>query len=79
MFRIPSFYKMEMTFEQAKATISFAGDLLKGMEDLSDHWDKYATGKLDHLYKDDDEFFEHWQYEVNAYNKVFSTFQPLFS
>ena len=48
------------------------------MEQLSDHWDQYATGKLDHLYEDDAHFFEHWESEVNAYNVVYATMQPLF-
>jgi len=78
MFRIPDFHKVEMTFEEAKKTISFNGDLLTGMEQLSDHWDQYATGKLDHLYEDDAHFFEHWESEVNAYNVVYATMQPLF-
>lgn len=78
MFRIPDFYKMpEMTFEAAKHV--FAGDLLKGMEQIQEHWDRYATGNADDMYEDDDDFFDTWQYEVNAYNVVYSTMKPLFS
>ena len=34
MFRIPSFYQMDMSFETAKSV--FAGDILKGMEQIQD-------------------------------------------
>ena len=78
MFRIPSFYEMpNMTFEEAKAV--FAGDLLKGMEQIQEHWDRYATGNAGDMYDDDDAFFDTWQYEVNAYNVVYSTMKPLFA
>ena len=78
MFRIPEYYQMpEMTFQQAQAT--FGGDLLKGMEQVSEHWDRYARGECDELYQDDDDFYETWVYEVNAYNTVYSTMKPLFS
>ena len=78
MFRIPDFYKMpEMTFEDAKHV--FAGDLLKGMEQIQEHWDRYATGNADDMYEDDNDFFDYWQYEVNAYNVVYSTMKPLFA
>lgn len=78
MFRIPSFYEMpKMTFEEAKAV--FAGDLLKGMEQIQEHWDRYATGNSGDMYEDDDAFFDCWQYEVNAYNVVYAKMQPLFA
>ncbi len=78
MFRIPSFYEMpKMTFEEAKAV--FAGDLLKGMEQIQEHWDRYASGNAGDMYEDDDEFFATWEYEVNAYNVVYSTMKPLFA
>lgn len=77
MFNIPSFYQMNMNFETAKSV--FAGDLLKGMEMIQEHWDRYARGEADDMYEDDDAFFDCWQYEVNAYNVVYSTMKPLFS
>ena len=79
MFRIPEFYQEDMTFEQAKRILSFAGDLLKGMEDLQAHWNEYASGQLDHLYTDDYDWFENWSTEANAYNTVYGTMKPLFS
>ncbi len=77
MFRIPNFYQMNMDFDTAKSV--FNGDLLKGMEMIQEHWDRYATGKSGDMYEDDDDFFDTWQYEVNAYNVVYSTMKPLFA
>lgn len=75
MFRIPSFYEETFTFEEAKNTMTAhgRGDLLEGMMAMDRRWEEHcASGE------DDDEFFEHYIYEVNAYNKVFETMKPLF-
>tara|TARA_B100001287_G_C22681120_1_gene530443 strand:- start:845 stop:1078 length:234 start_codon:yes stop_codon:yes gene_type:complete len=77
MFNIPTFYQQNMDFDTAKAV--FNGDLLKGMEMIQEHWDRYATGNSGDMYEDDDEFFATWEYEVNAYNVVYSTMKPLFA
>ena len=77
MFNIPTFYQQNMDFDTAKAV--FNGDLLKGMEMIQEHWDRYATGNSCDMYEDDDEFFATWEYEVNAYNVVYSTMKPLFA
>ena len=77
MFNIPTFYQQDMDFDTAKAV--FNGDLLKGMEMIQEHWDRYATGKSGDMYEDDDDFFATWEYEVNAYNVVYKTMQPLFA
>lgn len=75
MFRIPSFYEMpKMTFEEAKAV--FAGDMLKGMKQIDEQWERHCAG--DSMFDDDDDFFDTWQYEVNAYNVVYTTMKPLF-
>ena len=74
MFRIPSFHQMEMTFEDAQRV--FGNDLLKGMEMIAEHWDRHVAGES--MFDDDDEFFDCWTYEVNAYNVVYKTFGPLF-
>jgi len=77
MFRIPAFYQMpNMTFEQAQATLG--SDVLAGMERINKHWERYANGENDNMYEDDDAWFDTWQYEVNAYNVVYSTMKPLF-
>lgn len=80
MFNIPNFYEMpNMTFEEAKGIISINGDMLKGMEHINEHWDRYASGNAGDMYEDDDDFFDTWQYEVNAYNVVYAKMQPLFA
>ena len=80
MFRIPSANKMEMTFDQAKSLITNwgSGDLLRGMELVNTTWNDFATGKLDDSFADDIEFYDAYEYEMNAYNKVFETMAPLF-
>ena len=47
------------------------------MEHIQEHWDRYATGNAGDMYEDDDDFFDTWQYEVNAYNVVYSTMNCL--
>lgn len=83
MFRIPSFYQETVTFEQAKNTMtSFGrGDLLTGMEAMNRVWEEYCAseGSDNARFTDDEDFFEHYIYEVNAYNKVYETMQPLFA
>tara|TARA_B100000035_G_scaffold98432_1_gene83500 strand:+ start:590 stop:829 length:240 start_codon:yes stop_codon:yes gene_type:complete len=76
MFRIPEFYQMTMTFDEAKLT--FGGDLLAGMERIREAWDHYASGNADDMYEDDDAFYSVWEHEVNAYNTVYTTMKPLF-
>ena len=59
MFRIPTFNKMEMTFEEAINIIEIDGDLLKGMEHVSEHWDRYCADET--LYTDEvGDFFDTW-------------------
>jgi len=76
MFRIPSFYVEEVTFENACRTMKNLGngDMLEGMNKMHDAWEEHCKSDVD----DDDEFFDHWVYEVNAFNKVFSDMKPLF-
>ena len=76
MFRIPNFAKMEMTFEEAKGVLTTNNSLIEGMEHVDAMWEKHCSD--DTIYEDDDDFYEHWVYEVNAYNKVFETMKPLF-
>jgi len=75
MFRIPSFYQFDTTFENAKTTITNygRGDFLEGMEAMNRVWEEHcASGN------DDDDFYEWYEAEVNAYNKVFESMSPLF-
>ena len=78
MFRIPTNYKMEISFEDATKTLkNFSSNgLLESMELMNNIWDDYANGKL--LFEDDQEFFDAYEYETNAYNKVFENMKPLF-
>lgn len=89
MFRIPSFYEVEMTFEEATKCIGNRGngDLLAGMEGMNAIWEDYLAdqnafynGEQDEMmYGDDDDFFEHWGYECSAYNVVFENMSKLFA
>jgi hypothetical protein len=78
MFRIPSFYQFDTTFENAKTTITNygRGDFLEGMEAINRVWDEHVSGS--DRFKDDDDFYEFYEAEVNAYNKVFESMSPLF-
>ena len=76
MFRIPNFHKMEMTFEEAKGVLTTNNSLIEGMEHVDAMWEKHCSD--DTIYEDDDDFYDTWVYEVNAYNKVFETMKPLF-
>jgi hypothetical protein len=76
MFRIPSFYKETVDFKTAWNTITNfgRGDALEGMNAMNRVWEEHcASGD------EDDEFFENYEYEVNAYNAVFSNMQPMFA
>jgi hypothetical protein len=82
MFRIPSFYKFDTSFEDAKAVMTSYcnGDLLEGMEAMNRVWDEHcASYDSDNArFEDDSDFYEFYEAEVNAYNKVFETMKPLF-
>ena len=73
---IPEVHKMEMTFEEAKCVLTINNSLFDVMEHVDAMWEKHCAD--DTIYEDDDDFYEHWVYEVNAYNKVFETMKPLF-
>lgn len=78
MFAIPNFYVDTPTFENAVRTVKFQGNgnLLAGMEKIQARWDEYASGTVD-CFQDDDDFYDHWQYEVNAFNVVFESMGAL--
>jgi len=83
MFRISSFYKFDTSFEDAKTTISRygRGDLLEGMQAMNRVWDEHCASYMSDnaRFDDDSDFYEFYEAEVNAYNKVFETMQPLFA
>jgi|TARA_B110000495_G_C22916520_1_gene535403 hypothetical protein len=77
MFRVPSFYEDTPTFKDAADTMKFRGngDMLEGMESMNRLWLEHCSNPEN---EDDDEFYENWSYEVNAYNVVFSGMNKLF-
>ena len=75
MFRIPSFNQMKMSWDEAVSTIEGrgSGNLFAGMEKMNELWNEHCQEGLD----TDDNFFDHWVYEVNAYNVVFQGMNEL--
>lgn len=76
MFYIPAEYQTEMTFDQAADVIRNRahGDLFRGMENVQAHWNHHNS--QDDI--TDEEFFDVWIYELNAYNTVFEGLKKLF-
>tara|TARA_Y100001980_G_C14517512_1_gene292831 strand:- start:1137 stop:1379 length:243 start_codon:yes stop_codon:yes gene_type:complete len=76
MFRIPNYFQMNMTWDDAVRTIKGRGNgnLLDGMEAMNEAWNNHVNEMLD----DDSDFYDHWMYEVNAYNIVFEGMSKLF-
>ena len=77
MFRIPSFNQMKMSWDEAVSTIKGRGkdgSLISGMEEMNRIWNDHCEEGLD----TDDDFFDNWVYEANAYNVVFSGMSQLF-
>jgi hypothetical protein len=79
MFRIPSFYKFETTMQDAVQVMTSygRGDLLEGMQAMDRVWEEHASGSP--RFESDSDFYDYYEAEVNAYNKVFSEMQPLFA
>jgi len=78
MFRIPEFYKVEMTFEEAKKLLerlTMSGGLLEGMQYVDARWEDHCNEED----VDDEEFYETWCYEVSAFNIIHKKMQPLFA
>jgi hypothetical protein len=79
MFRIPIFYDNQkfMSFHNASGIMTRhgQGDLLAGMKSMDAIWNDHCGD----MAGDDDEFFDHWEYEVNAYNIVFEGMARLFA
>ena len=78
MFRIPSFYQNTVDFTSAWNTITNfgRGDALEGMNAMQRVWDEHASGS--DRFEDDDDFYEWYEAEVNAYNMVFENMGKLF-
>ena len=89
MFRIPNFHKNEVSFQEGWSIMKShgRGDTLEGMNAMQRAWKEYNasqdalfSGKVAVVaFENDDEFFEYYSNEVNAYNAVFSNMKPLFA
>ena len=78
MLRIPSFYQNTVDFTSAWNTITNfgRGDALEGMNAMQRVWDEHASGS--DRFEEDDDFYEWYEAEVNAYNVVFENMGKLF-
>mgnify|MGYP000562349725 FL=1 len=78
MFNIPWQYQMDMDLDMAEAVLRGADTtVIDMMENVKSKWELHCS---DHdFFTDDDEFFEFWQYEVNAYNVMYEAMKPLFA
>ena len=83
MFRIPSFYQFNTTFEDAKTIMTNygRGDLLEGMQAMNRVWDEHCAsyGSDNARFDNDSDFCDYYEAEINAFNVVFKTMKPLFA
>jgi len=80
MFNIPYMYKMDMDLDTAEAVLrgwSQSTTVIDMMENVKYKWELHCSGH--DFFADDDEFFECWQYEANAYNVIYAAMKPLFA
>jgi hypothetical protein len=78
MFRIPNFYENAVSFDDGVIAMKNhgRGDLLEGLQAMDRCWEEHCSGSP--RFEDDDDFFEYYEYEVNAYNVVFQNMSKLF-
>jgi hypothetical protein len=50
--------------------------IIDNMRNLLDEWNQHCDGA--DFFADDDEFFEYFQYEANAFNVLYTEMQHLF-
>jgi hypothetical protein len=76
MFRIPEFYEVEMSFEEAWRIMEShgRGDCLEGMKAMDRMWTEYCASGVE----EDDELFHDYCYEFSAYNVVHEGMSELF-
>jgi len=76
MFRIPSFYQDTVDFNTAwNAITNFGrGDALEGMNAMNRVWEEHCASD-----NYDDDFYDNYGYEANAYNVVFENMGKLFA
>jgi len=69
---------MDMDLDTAEAVLRGAKTtVIDMMENVKSKWELHCSGH--DFFVDDDEFFEFWQYEVNAYNVMYEAMKPLFA
>ena len=82
MFRIPAYFQFETTMQDAVQVMTTygRGDLLEGMKAMDRVWEEHCASwdSPDARFISDGDFYECYEAEVNAYNKVFSEMRPLF-
>jgi hypothetical protein len=80
MFRIPNFYQEQVSFKGAwKTMTNFGrGDCLEGMNAINRVWEEHCANPCVHSDLDDDEFWDNYAYEANAYNVVYEGMGQLF-
>jgi len=79
MIAMPYTYITPMSFDEAYSLITTwaNNELLESMELLLDTYNNFMNEDPDDMAEDD--FYENYQYEISAYNKVFADMQPLFA
>ena len=77
MFNIPDMYKMNLSFTDAEHVMSRYGEtIIDNMHDLLSEWHQHCDGA--DFFADDEEFFEYFKYEANAFNVLYSEMKHLF-
>jgi len=80
MFNIPDIHRMNLSFTDAEYIMSRHSSMgitiIECMENLLSEWDQHCNGC--YFFADDDEFFEFFQYEANAFNVLYREMKHLF-
>lgn len=77
MFDIPKMYQMDMDLDTAEAVLrGKSTTVIDMMENVKYKWELHCSGH--DFFEDDDAFFNFWQYEVNAFNVLYTEMKPLF-
>ena len=75
MFRVPNYLATTMTVDEAAEIMTRhgRGDMLVGMEAMDHAWIEHVAsfGKETARFETDEDFYEAYEYEINAYNVVF--------
>ena len=78
MITIPKIYQMNMDLDTAERVLrGQSTTVIDMMEHVKSRWELHCSGH--DFFADDDEFFDCWKYEVNAYNVMYEAMKPLFA